>query len=44
MTTPPPETFGLPETVPHLIAKLRTLAVTDPQLLALIRPTTKEAS
>jgi len=43
MTTPPPETFGLPENVPRLIAKMRTLALTDPQLFALIHPTITQA-
>lgn len=31
------DTFGLPACDTHLIAKLRTLQTTDPQLLATIR-------
>lgn len=31
------ETFGLPDCDTHLIAKLRTLQTTNPQLLATIR-------
>jgi hypothetical protein len=34
------ETFGLPATTPHLIAKLRGM---DPDLLDSIRATTKDA-